>query len=121
MKTSVRSVSAKATEAAPMQWDLRLYVAGGTPKSVAAFRNLELLCEEHLAGRYQIQIIDLMKNPEFAQRDQILAVPTLVRKDPTPVRKLVGNLSDTARVLAALDIRTLEADPFASRMGAGHV
>ncbi len=99
-----KGAGAVGADAPPVPWDLRLYVAGATPKSVAALRNLELLCEEHLAGRYRIEIIDLMKNPHLAQHDQILAVPTLVRRMPDSVRKVVGNLSDTARVLAGLDL-----------------
>jgi circadian clock protein KaiB len=87
------------------EYDLRLYVAGATPKSAVALRNLQDLCEEHLAGRYHIEIVDLMKNPQLAQSDQILAVPTLVRKQPMPIRKIVGNLSNTDRVLAGLDLR----------------
>lgn len=85
-------------------WTLRLYVAGQTPKSVAAFGNLKVLCEEHLAGRYQIEVIDLLEQPQLAQGDQILAIPTLVRKLPEPVRKIIGDLSDTERVLIGLDL-----------------
>lgn len=86
--------------AAPLPaWKLRLYVADNTSKSVAAFRNLEHLCEEHLAGRYHIEVIDLLKNPQLAQGDQILAVPTVVRKLPAPIRKIIGTLADTERVL----------------------
>jgi len=94
-----------------VDWDLRLYVAGPTSKSVAAFRNLELFCEEHLAGRYRIEVIDLMKNPQLAQGDQILAVPTLVRKWPAPIRKIIGNLSNTERVFVGLDLRPRDTDP----------
>jgi len=121
MKTPATSRKAKAAAAAPVEWDLRLYVAGPTPKSVAAFRNLEQLCEEHLAGRYRIEVIDLMKNPQLAQGDQILAVPTLVRKLPAPIRKIIGNLSDTERVLVGLDLRPREADLFAPGKGPKHV
>ena len=105
--------------AAPTPWayELRLYVAGSTSKSVAAFRNIEQLCETHLAGRYRIEVIDLMKNPELAQSDQILAVPTLVRKQPLPVRKMIGTLANTDRVLAGLDLRPHDADPFAPAAG----
>jgi circadian clock protein KaiB len=103
------------------QYELRLYVAGATPKSVTAFRNLEQLCEEHLAGRYHIEIIDLMKKPHLAQADQILAVPTLVRKAPAPSRRIVGNLSDTERVLTSLDLCSGDADPFATGKGGRHV
>jgi len=84
---------------------LRLYVAGQTPKSIAAFANLRRICEEHLVGRYQLEVIDLMKNPTLARGDQILAVPTLVKKLPTPVRKILGDLSNTERVLVGLDLQ----------------
>jgi circadian clock protein KaiB len=87
------------------EWELRLYVAGQTPKSLAAFANLQRICEEHLAGRYEIEVIDLMKNPQLARGDQILALPTLVRKLPEPVRKIIGDLSNTERVLVGLDLR----------------
>ena len=83
---------------------LRLYVAGQTPKSMAAFVNLKKICEEHLAGRYQIQVIDLLENPRLADGDQILAIPTLVRQLPEPVRKIIGDLSNTERVLIGLDL-----------------
>jgi circadian clock protein KaiB len=86
-------------------WDLRLYVAGQTAKSLLAFANLKRICEEHLAGEYRIEVIDLMKNPQLAKGDQILALPTLVRKLPHPVRKIIGDLSNTERVLVGLDLR----------------
>ena len=86
-------------------WNLRLYVAGQTGKSLQAFANLKRICEEHLAGRYTIEVIDLLKNPQLAKGDQILAVPTLVRKLPEPVRKIIGNLSNEERVLVGLDLR----------------
>lgn len=86
-------------------WELRLYVAGQTPKSVTAFNNLNKICEEHLAGKYHIEVIDLLKNPTLAQGDQILAIPTLVRKLPTPIKKIIGDLSQKERVLVGLDIR----------------
>ncbi len=85
-------------------WNLRLYVAGQTPKSQAAFANLKKICEEHLEGRCHIEVIDLLKNPRLAQGDQILAIPTLVRKLPEPIRKIIGDLSNTERVLVGLDI-----------------
>ncbi len=88
-------------------WQLRLYVAGQTPRSLAAFANLKKICEEHLAGKYRIEIIDLLKNPTLAKGDQILAIPTLVRKLPEPVRKIIGDLSNTERVLVGLDLRPL--------------
>lgn len=89
-------------------WELRLYVAGQTSKSVTAFANLKKLCEEHLKGCYSIEVIDLLQNPQLAQGDQILAVPTLVRKLPEPIRKIIGDLSNTERVLVGLDIRPRE-------------
>ena len=86
-------------------WELRLYVAGQTPRSLQAFANLKRICEDHLGGCYQIEVVDLLKNPQLAQRDQILAIPTLVRKLPEPVRKIIGDLSDVERVLVGLDLR----------------
>jgi circadian clock protein KaiB len=83
---------------------LRLYVAGQTAKSLAAFANLKKICEEHLSGRYKIEVIDLVENPQLAAGDQILAIPTLVRKLPEPVRKIIGDLSNTERVLIGLDL-----------------
>lgn len=87
------------------QWNLRLYVAGTTPKSVAAIANLRKFCEEHLAGRYTIEVVDLLENPKLARGDQIIAIPTLVRKLPTPMRKIIGDLSDRERVLVGFDLR----------------
>lgn len=86
-------------------WCLRLYVAGQSPRSIQAFKNLKELCETHLAGRYEIEIIDLIENPRLARGDQIVAVPTLVRKLPEPVRKIIGDLSNTDRVLVGLELR----------------
>jgi circadian clock protein KaiB len=86
-------------------WELRLYVAGQTPKSLAAFANLKKICEEHLAGQYHIEVVDLLKKPQLASGDQILAIPTLVRKLPEPIRKIIGDLSDTERVLVGLNLR----------------
>jgi circadian clock protein KaiB len=88
-------------------WQLRLYVAGQTTKSIAAFANLKRICEEHLEGKYRIEVIDLLVNPQLAKGDQILALPTLVRKLPEPVKKIIGDLSNTDRVLAGLDIKPL--------------
>jgi circadian clock protein KaiB len=85
-------------------WNLRLYVAGQTPKSQTAFANLKKICEEHLNGKCHIEVIDLVKNPRLAAGDKILAIPTLVRKLPEPVRKIIGDLSNTERVLVGLDI-----------------
>jgi circadian clock protein KaiB len=87
------------------KWELKLYVAGQTPKSLQAFANLRRICEEHLQGEYHIEVVDLMKNPQLAKGDQILALPTLVRKLPEPVRKIIGDLSNTERVLVGLDLR----------------
>jgi circadian clock protein KaiB len=86
-------------------YDLRLYVAGQTAKSLAAFANLKTICEEHLAGRYHIEVVDLLVNPQLAQGDQILAIPTLVRKLPEPIKKIIGDLSNTERTLVGLDLR----------------
>jgi len=88
----------------PEMWNLRLYVAGQTPKSIEAFGNLKKICEEHLKGQYTIEVIDLLENPKLAKGDQILAIPTLVRKLPPPLRKIIGDLSDTEKVLVGLDI-----------------
>jgi circadian clock protein KaiB len=86
-------------------WILRLYVAGHTPRCVAAFNNLTRICEEHLRGKYRIQVIDLLENPKLAEGDQILAIPTLVRNLPEPVRKIIGDLSNTERTLVGLDLK----------------
>jgi circadian clock protein KaiB len=86
------------------EWVLRLYVAGQTPKSINAFKNLKAICEDKLDGKYKIEVIDLLVNPQLAGDDQIFAVPTLVRKLPVPVRKIIGDLSDTERVLVGLDL-----------------
>lgn len=99
--TAARAKPAKIKKGA---YVLRLYVAGQTPKCMAAFVNLKKICEEHLAGQYQIEVIDLLENPKLAQGDQILAIPTLVRKLPEPVRKIIGDLSNTERVLIGLDL-----------------
>jgi circadian clock protein KaiB len=87
------------------EWNLRLYVAGMTPKCAEAFANLKKICEEHLKGCYSIEIVDLQENPKLAQGDQILAIPTLVRKLPEPIKKIIGDLSNTERVLVGLDLR----------------
>lgn len=104
-----------------VHYRLQLYVAGPSPRSIAALRNLEDLCAEHLPGRHDIEVIDLMKHPQLAKADNILAVPTLVRSEPSPVRKIIGNLSNPARVLAGLDLCAIEGDPFARRKGGCHV
>ncbi len=86
-------------------WELRLYVAGRTPKSITAFANLKKLCEEHLVGRYTIEVIDLLENPQLAEGDEIIAIPTVVRKLPEPVKKIVGDLSNSERCLVGLQLR----------------
>lgn len=86
-------------------WRLRLYVAGQTPKALTAFENLKRICEEHLKGRYTIEVIDLLVNPQLAEGDQIIATPTLIRNLPTPIKKIIGDLSNTEKVLVGLDLR----------------
>jgi len=116
MKTTPTTKRARATAknghgadgdgcATPARWNLRLYVAGQTPRSMTAFQNLKNICEEYLKGQYHIEVVDLMENPTLARGDQILAVPTLVRKLPQPIRKIIGDLSNTERVLVGLDIQ----------------
>jgi circadian clock protein KaiB len=99
-----------ATGAADLQlgsdvWDLRLYVAGQTEKSIAAIENLRRICEEHLPGKYKIEVIDLLQNPQLASADQIVAIPTLVRRLPNPVKRIIGDLSNTERTLVGLQLR----------------
>ncbi len=89
-------------------WELRLYVAGQTVKSVTALANLKKYCEQHLKGRYRLEVVDLLLNPQLAEGDQILAIPTLVRKVPSPIRKIIGDLSNQERVLVGLDLRALD-------------
>lgn len=93
----------------PDLWELRLYVAGKTPKSVAAFANLSRLCEEHLPGKYRIEVVDLLVHPQLARGDQIVAIPTLVRKLPEPIRKVIGDLSNVERTLVGLQLRPAAA------------
>lgn len=90
------------------KWELRLYVAGNTAKSMKAIANLKRYCEEHLSGEYSLEVVDLLVNPQLAAGDQILAIPTLVRKVPVPIRKIIGDLSNEAKVLVGLDIRTVK-------------
>jgi circadian clock protein KaiB len=104
-RSNARSPKTTPQSGVPEVWVLRLYVAGQTPKSLTAFANLKRLCEAHLQGRYEIEVIDLLDNPQLAAGDQILAIPTLVRKLPTPVKKIIGDLSNTERVLVGLDLR----------------
>jgi len=96
------------TAAAEEIWNLRLYVAGQTQKSIVAFANLKKICDEHLAGKYTIEVIDLLKNPQLAKGDQIIALPTLVRKLPEPIKKIIGDLANTERVLVGLDICSVQ-------------
>ncbi|MHB8846297.1 MAG: circadian clock KaiB family protein [Nitrospirota bacterium] len=104
-KKPIKTAGSAKTRSAAETWHLKLYVAGQTTKSLTAFTNLTRLCEEHLKGKYKIEVIDLLKNPQLAKGDQIFAVPTLVRKLPVPMRKIIGDLSNTARVLVGLDLR----------------
>ena len=90
-------------------WELRLYVAGQTPKSVTAFANLKKLCEEHLHGQYRIEVIDLLQNPDLAKQEQSFAIPTLVRKLPPPIRKIIGDLSNQEKVLLGLDVTPIDS------------
>jgi circadian clock protein KaiB len=105
VKTIERSKPKAPARREQKTWELRLYVAGQTPRSVAAFANLKKICEEHLEGQYHIEVVDLLKKPQLAAGDQILAIPTLVRKLPEPVRKIIGDLSNTERVLVGLNLR----------------
>jgi circadian clock protein KaiB len=105
MKAGSESKGQKKAKPPDEIWQLRLYVAGQTPKSIEAFANLKKICEENLKGKYSIEVVDLLKNPQLAKGDQILAIPTLVRKLPQPIKKIIGDLSNTDRVLVGLDIR----------------
>jgi len=98
-----------ASAVQPEHWDLRLYVAGQTDKSIRAINNLTRICKEHLAGRYTIEVIDLFERPQLAAGDQIIALPTLVRRLPSPIKKILGDLSDQDRVLVGLDVRARAA------------
>jgi len=89
------------------QWNLRLYVAGQSPRSTAAIVNLRRFCEQHLAGKYSIEVVDLLENPQLARGDQIVALPTLVRKLPAPMRKIIGDLSDSERVMVGMDLKNV--------------
>ncbi len=101
-------MTAKKSAADPEKWNLRLYTAGQSPKSLAALNNLKRICEEHLAGRYSIEVIDLLKNPRLAKDDEIVAIPTLVRKIPEPLRRIIGDLSDVDRALVGLQLKKAE-------------
>ena len=105
---TVKRAKARAPRPASQHWQLRLYVMDQTANSATAFVNLKKFCETHLKGRYRIKVIDLLKQPHLAKGDQILAIPTVVRKLPKPVRTIIGSLSDTARVLVGLDLRATD-------------
>lgn len=107
----VRRVRKPAGEAAGTEYLLRLYIAGHTAKSALALANLRRICEEHLAGRYQLEVIDLLENPALARGDQILALPSLVRQLPPPVKKIIGDFSNAERVLVGLDLRPVAKGP----------
>ena len=109
MKTKIVKRRAVTPPRPAQLWQLRLYVMGQTPKSVTAFANLKQFCESYLKGRYRITVIDLVKQPQLAKGDQILAIPTVVRRLPKPVRTIIGTLSDTTRVLVGLDLRAAES------------
>lgn len=104
-KTSAPARRKTAAQIRSDEWILRLYVAGQTPKSLAAFANLKRICEEHLAGRYRIEVIDLSQTPHLAQHDQIVALPTLVRKLPEPIKRILGDLSNLQRVLVGMELQ----------------
>jgi circadian clock protein KaiB len=105
---TVKRAKARSPRLTAKLWQLRLYVMDSTPKSQTAFANLKKFCESHLKGRYRITVIDLLKHPQLAKGDQILAIPTVVRKLPKPVRTIIGNLSDVERVLVGLDLRAAD-------------
>jgi circadian clock protein KaiB len=106
LKTTKRKLSNPQRKAAGEKWDLRLYVAGQTPRSLAAIRNLRTICEEHLKDGFRIEVVDLLKSPQLAMGDQILALPTLVRRLPEPLKRIIGDLSNIEQVLVGLDFRT---------------
>jgi circadian clock protein KaiB len=108
VKAAAIKAAVKPRAKGSTEYLLRLYVAGQTPKSVLAFSNLKQICEEHLAGRYQIEVIDLLVNPALARGDQILALPAVVRQLPPPVKKIIGDFSDAERVLVGLDLRPVK-------------
>jgi circadian clock protein KaiB len=108
-KDRLRPRTSAATRAAEAHWDLRLYVAGATANSIKALANLKTICEEHLKGRYNIEVIDLLKHPMLARGEMIIALPALVRKIPLPIRNIIGDLSNTEKVLIGLDLRERES------------
>lgn len=106
--TKIKPVQKVKLKEKEERWELRLYIAGNTVKSMTALKNLKMYCEEHLANRYTLEVIDLLVKPQLAAGDQILAIPTLVRKVPVPIRKIIGDLSNEERVLVGLDIRPVK-------------
>jgi len=110
MKSEGPKKSSAQSNAGQKKWIMKLYVAGQTAKSIAAFANLSKICDQHLKGKYRIEIIDVLKNPELAKGNQIIAIPTLIRQLPPPVKKIIGDLADTERVLVGLDLQSAE-DP----------
>jgi circadian clock protein KaiB len=108
MANAKKGAVKKAAKKKTYKWELRLYVAGNTPKSAAALKNLQKYCEEHLKDEYKIEVVDLLEQPQLAAGDQILAIPTLVRKVPVPIRKIIGDLSNEAKVLVGLNIRPVK-------------
>lgn len=112
MKATTRRRRARTASrrGAIAEWELRLYIAGETARSMAAFANLQRICEENLKGRYRIEVVDLLRNPQLARGDQIVAIPTLVRKLPPPVKKIIGDLSNAERVLVGLDLRPVSRE-----------
>ena len=118
MKKKAKTDGKLAVEFVPVL-QLRLYVAGQTPKSLAALSNLKKICADHLEGKYELEVIDLIKNPQLAQGDQILAIPTLVRSLPVPIRKIIGDLSNVDRVLVGLDLRQPDDGPVKSSKSLG--
>jgi circadian clock protein KaiB len=103
-----KAINGKATKVSPERWELRLYVAGATPKSMLALDNLKKFCEQHLQNKYSLEVIDLLVHPQLAAGDQILAIPTLVRKMPVPIRKIIGDLSNEEKVLVGLNLKALK-------------
>jgi circadian clock protein KaiB len=106
LSLSANVSSSVSSGAKPREWVLRLYIAGQTPKSLAAISNLRRICDEHLASQYDIEIVDLLKNPQLAEGDKIIAIPTLVRRLPEPMRRIIGDLSDTEKTLIGLQLKT---------------
>jgi len=102
---TAKTARARVAKPAPAEYELRLYIAGQSARAVTALANLKALCELHLKGRYRVEVIDLLENPQLAKGDQILAIPTLVRRLPSPIRKIVGDLSNSDRVLVGLDVK----------------